>query len=38
MDCAYPSYEVTPEPLYAYFPSMDGVGIWQFTSTYILVG
>ncbi|HCY8998223.1 TPA: LysM peptidoglycan-binding domain-containing protein [Enterococcus faecalis] len=35
---AYPSYEVTPEPLYAYFPSMDGVGIWQFTSTYIAGG
>ncbi|EMW5994206.1 LysM peptidoglycan-binding domain-containing protein [Enterococcus faecalis] len=34
----YPSYEVTPEPLYAYFPSMDGVGIWQFTSTYIAGG
>ncbi|EHR4851587.1 LysM peptidoglycan-binding domain-containing protein [Enterococcus faecalis] len=35
---AYPSYEVTPEPLYAYFPSMDGIGIWQFTSTYIAGG
>lgn len=34
----YPSYEVTPEPLYAYFPSMDGIGIWQFTSTYIAGG
>ncbi|MGC6766938.1 GH25 family lysozyme, partial [Escherichia coli] len=28
---AYPSYEVTPEPLYNYFPSMDGIAIWQFT-------
>ncbi|EKO5660721.1 LysM peptidoglycan-binding domain-containing protein [Enterococcus faecalis] len=35
---AYPSYEVTPEPLYAYFPSMDGIGIWQFTSAYIAGG
>ncbi|OFA09751.1 N-acetylmuramoyl-L-alanine amidase sle1 precursor [Enterococcus faecalis] len=35
---AYPSYEVTPEPLYAYFPSMEGIGIWQFTSTYIVGG
>ncbi|NSU83697.1 LysM peptidoglycan-binding domain-containing protein, partial [Enterococcus faecalis] len=35
---AYPSYDVTPEPLYAYFPSMDGIGIWQFTSTYIAGG
>ncbi|MGK4082542.1 LysM peptidoglycan-binding domain-containing protein [Enterococcus faecalis] len=35
---AYPSYEVTPEPLYAYFPSMDGIAIWQFTSTYIAGG
>ncbi|EOH8698362.1 LysM peptidoglycan-binding domain-containing protein [Enterococcus faecalis] len=35
---AYPSYEVTPEPLYNYFPSMDGISIWQFTSTYIAGG
>lgn len=35
---AYPSYEVTPEPLYNYFPSMEGIGIWQFTSTYIAGG
>ncbi|HAP5878174.1 TPA: LysM peptidoglycan-binding domain-containing protein [Enterococcus faecalis] len=35
---AYPSYEVTPEPLYAYFPSMEGIGIWQFASTYIAGG
>ncbi|MFT2210230.1 LysM peptidoglycan-binding domain-containing protein [Klebsiella pneumoniae] len=35
---AYHSYEVTPEPLYNYFPSMDGIAIWQFTSTYIAGG
>lgn len=35
---AYPSYEVTPEPFYNYFPSMDGIAIWQFTSTYIAGG
>ncbi|EMF0193086.1 LysM peptidoglycan-binding domain-containing protein, partial [Enterococcus hirae] len=34
----YPSYNVTPEPLYNYFPSLDGVAIWQFTSTYIAGG
>ncbi len=34
----YPSYNVTPEPLYNYFPSMDGIAIWQFTSTYIAGG
>ncbi|EMF0489606.1 LysM peptidoglycan-binding domain-containing protein [Enterococcus faecium] len=34
----YPSYNVTPKPLYNYFPSMDGVAIWQFTSTYIAGG
>lgn len=34
----YPSYNVTPKPLYNYFPSMDGVVIWQFTSTYIAGG
>ncbi|EPF4354566.1 LysM peptidoglycan-binding domain-containing protein [Enterococcus hirae] len=34
----YPSYNVTPEPLYNYFPSMVGVAIWQFTSTYIAGG
>lgn len=34
----YPSYNVTSEPLYNYFPSMDGVAIWQFTSTYIAGG
>ncbi|HCT3335952.1 TPA: LysM peptidoglycan-binding domain-containing protein, partial [Enterococcus faecalis] len=29
---------VSPNPLYAYFPSMDGIGIWQFTSAYIAGG
>ncbi|EGO7983764.1 LysM peptidoglycan-binding domain-containing protein, partial [Enterococcus faecalis] len=33
-----PSYDVTPSPLYNYFPSMDGIAIWQFTSTYIAGG
>ncbi|MCD5252453.1 LysM peptidoglycan-binding domain-containing protein [Enterococcus faecalis] len=35
---AYPSYYVTPSPLYNYFPTMDGIAIWQFTSTYIAGG
>ncbi|EGO7753533.1 LysM peptidoglycan-binding domain-containing protein [Enterococcus faecalis] len=35
---AYSSYDVTPSPLYNYFPSMDGIAIWQFTSTYIAGG
>lgn len=35
---AYPNYSVTPSPLYAYFPTMDGVAIWQFTSTYVYGG
>lgn len=35
---AYPSYEVTPNPLYQFFPSMTGIAIWQFTSTYIAGG
>lgn len=30
----YPNYLVTPRPNYNYFPSMDGVAIFQFTSTY----
>lgn len=34
----YPSYDVTQNPLYSYFPSMDGIAIWQFTSTYIAGG
>ena len=35
---AYPDYNVTPTPNYNVFPSMDGVGIYQFTSTYIAGG
>ena len=35
---AYPNYLVTPEPNYNVFPSMDGVAIYQFTSTYIAGG
>lgn len=35
---AYPSYNVTPAPNYNVFPSMDGVAIYQFTSTYIAGG
>ncbi|EGO8531956.1 1,4-beta-N-acetylmuramidase, partial [Enterococcus faecalis] len=35
---AYPIDGVSPYPLYAYFPSMDGIGIWQFTSAYIAGG
>ena len=35
---AYPNYDVTPAPNYHYFPSMDGIGIFQFTSTYISGG
>lgn len=35
---AYPSYNVTPTPNYNVFPSMDGVAIYQFTSTYIAGG
>lgn len=29
----YPDYEVRTEPLWEFFPSMDGVRWWQFTST-----
>lgn len=32
---AYPNYNVTPYPNYNVFPSMDGVAIYQFTSTYV---
>lgn len=35
---AYPNYAVTPAPNYNVFPSMDGVAIYQFTSTYIAGG
>ena len=31
---AYKDYAVTTSPDYSYFPSMDGVGMWQFTSCY----
>ena len=34
----YPDYNVTPYPNYNFFPSMDGIGIFQFTSTYIAGG
>ncbi|MEM1455562.1 GH25 family lysozyme [Pediococcus pentosaceus] len=30
----YPDYQVRSKPLYSYFPTMNGVAIWQFTSTY----
>lgn len=35
---AYPDYNVTVKPNYAYFPSFDNVGIYQFTSTYAAGG
>lgn len=35
---AYPNYLVTPTPNYNYFPSMDDVAIFQFTSTYVAGG
>lgn len=35
---SYPSYNVTPTPNYDVFPSMEGVAIYQFTSTYIAGG
>lgn len=35
---AYPNYAVTPTPNLQVFPSMDGVAIYQFTSTYIAGG
>lgn len=31
---AYANYQVTSTPNYNYFPSMNGIAIWQFTSTY----
>lgn len=34
----YPNYAVTPIPNYSYFPSHDGIAIFQFTSTYIAGG
>lgn len=35
---AYPNYNVTPSPVWSVFPSMDGVAIYQFTSTYVTGG
>lgn len=35
---AYPNYNVTTEPIWSVFPSMDGISIWQFTSTYMSGG
>lgn len=35
---AYPNYNVTTEPVWSVFPSMDGISIWQFTSTYMFGG
>jgi GH25 family lysozyme M1 (1,4-beta-N-acetylmuramidase) len=32
---AYPDYNVRSTPYWGTFPTMDGVAIWQFTSTYI---
>ncbi|PLW58958.1 LysM peptidoglycan-binding domain-containing protein [Lactococcus lactis] len=34
----YPNYEVTPVPNYSFFPSMDGISVFQFTSTYVAGG
>ena len=35
---AYPNYNVTPDPIWDIFPSMDGIRWWQFTSTGIAGG
>ena len=35
---AYPNYNVTPDPVWEIFPSMDGIRWWQFTSTGIAGG
>lgn len=35
---SYPDYLVRSTPYWGVFPSMDGVAIWQFTSTYIQGG
>lgn len=35
---AYPNYEVTPDPVWSIFPSLDGIRWWQFTSTGIAGG
>ncbi len=34
----YPDYNVTPRPNYSFFPTMEDVGVYQFTSTYIAGG
>lgn len=35
---AYPNYNITPKPVWSVFPSMEGVAIYQFTSTYAAGG
>lgn len=35
---AYPSYNVTPDPVWSIFPALDGIRWWQFTSTGISGG
>ena len=35
---AYPDYNVRSEPYWGVFPSLPGIGIYQFTSTYIAGG
>lgn len=35
---AYPNYNVTPDPVWSIFPSMEGLKWWQFTSTAIAGG
>ncbi|MDT2463271.1 LysM peptidoglycan-binding domain-containing protein [Enterococcus avium] len=35
---AYPNYNVTLKPVWSVFPSMEGVAIYQFTSTYVAGG
>lgn len=35
---AYPNYNVTSKPVWSVFPSMEGVAIYQFTSTYVAGG
>lgn len=34
----YPNYAVTPWPNYNFFPSMNGIAMFQFTSTYVAAG
>lgn len=35
---AYPDYQVRNQPYYGVFPTMDGVALYQFTSTYVAGG